>query len=341
MHSPKRKITTLLLLLILMTGGVSLSPAYGSDWGFKNLSGKKYVQSIKQFFTNIDLGRLVSGRKVKILEPVKVCDPLTEISYVGFAELNYESLHGTYNREEIVPIADEIVYAGFSDMPDEYDIWDNVKLNPYNVSLVDMKDTVRIDVSRYYTPSHKHVTSNFGFRKWRHHNGIDLKVHKGDTVKCAFDGVVRITRYDRRGYGYYSVIRHNNGLETIYGHLAKFIAKQGDTLKAGDPVGMGGSTGRSTGYHLHFEIRYLGNPINPNDIIDFESHTAKNRVFTLTAENFKYKKEIDKIRYWTVRKGDTLGRISQRTGVSISKLCSLNGITRNTVLRIGRRIRYT
>ena len=341
MHNLNRKVTTLLLLLIFMTGGVSLSPAYGSgDWGFKNLSGKKIAKNVKEFFTNIDLSSIGIGKKVKVLEPMKVCEPLTEISYVKYADLTYESLHKNYNTE-IVPIADEILYSGFSDMPDEYDIWDNVKLNPYNVSLVDMTDTVRIDVSRYFTPSPKHVTSNFGFRKWRHHNGIDLKVHKGDTVKCAFDGVVRITRYDRRGYGYYSVVRHSNGLETIYGHLAKFIAKQGDTLRAGDAVGMGGSTGRSTGYHLHFEIRYLGNPINPNDIIDFETHTTKNRVFTLTAQNFEYKKEIDKIRYWTVRKGDTLGRISQRTGVSISKLCSLNGITRKTVLRIGRRIRYT
>jgi hypothetical protein len=331
----------MLLLSIFMVGGALLSPAYGSDWGLKKLSEKKYVQNIKEFFTGIDLSRIGLGKKVKVLEPVKVCDPLTEISYADFAGLNYESLHRKCCLDEIIPIADEIIYAGFSDMPDEYDIWDNVKLNPYNVSLVDMKDTVRIDVSRYFTPSPKYVTSNFGFRKWRHHNGIDLKVHKGDTVRCAFDGVVRITRYERRGYGYYTVIRHDNGFETIYGHLAKFLAKQGDTLKAGDPVGMGGSTGRSTGYHLHFEIRYLGNPINPNDIIDFESHSIRNRVFTLTAENFKYKKEIDKIRYWTVRKGDTLGRISQRTGVSVSKLCSLNGITRKTILRIGRRIRYT
>ena len=204
-----------------------------------------------------------------------------------------------------------------------------------------MKDTIMIDVSGYHAPSLKHVTSNFGFRKWRHHYGIDLKVHRGDTVKCAFDGVVSVTRYDRRGYGYFTIVRHNNGLETIYGHMSKFLAQVGDTLRAGDAVGMGGNTGRSTGYHLHFELRYLGNPINPNDIIDFESHSAKNRVLVLTAQNFEYKKEIDKIRYWTVRSGDTLGRISQRTGVSISKLCALNGITRKTILRIGRRIRYT
>lgn len=332
MRKLKRNISVLTLLLSFMVAGAPVSPAYAAEGPALKATIHNSLQSVKEFF-----GRF---RKQKAPEPVKVLDPLPEISYCQYADLTYESLHKNYNTE-IVPIADEIIFSDFSQTPDEYSIWDNTNINPYNVSLVDMKDTVKIDVSNYMAPSKKHVTSNFGFRKWRHHYGIDLKVHKGDTVKCAFDGVVRITRYQRRGYGYYTVVRHSNGLETLYGHLAKFIAKQGDTLKAGDPVGMGGSTGRSTGYHLHFEVRYLGNPINPNDIIDFENHVAKNRVFVLTADNFEYKKEIDKIRYWTVRKGDTLGRIAQRTGVSISKLCSLNGITRNTVLRIGRRLRYT
>ena len=332
MHSLRKRISILALLLTLTVAGGAVSPSYASQGPGIKKALQSSVQSVKDFF-----GRF---KKTRIIEPVKVCDPLPEISYCQYADLTYESLHKNFNTE-IVPISDEILFTGFSDTPDEYSIWDNSKINPYNVSLVDMKDTVMIDVSSYCTPSPKHVTSDFGFRKWKHHYGIDLKVHKGDTVRCAFDGVVRITRYERRGYGYYTVVRHSNGLETLYAHLSKFIAKQGDTLKAGDPVGRGGSTGRSTGYHLHFEVRYLGNPINPNDIIDFTNHTAKNRVFVLTANNFEYKKEIDKIRYWTVRKGDTLGRISQRTGISISKLCALNGITRKTILRIGRRIRYT
>ena len=249
-------------------------------------------------------------------------------------------IFGLQKPKEIVPISDYLRAIEFTEMPEEYDRWSDTKINPYQVSLVDMKDTVKIDLSGYCPPSLKYVTSNFGFRKWRFHYGIDLKVHKGDTVMNAFDGVVRITKR-ARDYGYYVLIRHSNGLETLYAHLSKITVKPGDTLRSGVPVGLGGSTGRSTGYHLHFEIRYLGNPINPNDIIDFEKNCVKNQILALNSQHFEYKKEIDKIRFWTIRSGDTLGRIAQRTGVSISKLCALNGIKRTTILRIGRRIRYT
>ncbi|MEG1485157.1 MAG: M23 family metallopeptidase [Bacteroidales bacterium] len=242
--------------------------------------------------------------------------------------------------KEIPPIYEEIKTTEFSDMPEEYDIWNSNAINPYKVSLVDMPDTVKIDVSKYCPPTLKHVTSNWGFRKWKYHYGIDLKVHKGDTVKCAFDGTVRVTRRDR-GYGFFVVVRHANGLETLYGHLDRIMAHSEQELKAGEPIGLGGNTGRSTGYHLHFEFRYLGNPINPNDIVDFNSKTIKNDVFLLSAKNFEYKKEIDKIRYWTIKSGDTLGRIALRTGVPINKLCSLNKIKKTTILKIGRRIRYT
>ena len=240
----------------------------------------------------------------------------------------------------IIPISDYLRLIDFSEMPEEYDIWSDTKINPYQVNLVDMKDTVKIDMSTFYTPVKSYVTSNFGFRRWRHHYGIDLKVHRGDSVYNAFDGVVRITKR-ARDYGYYVLVRHFNGLETLYAHLNKITVRPGDTLKAGIPVGLGGNTGRSTGYHLHFEVRYLGNPINPNDIIDFKSFTLKNQILVLNAQHFEYKKEIDKIRFWIVRSGDTLGRISQRTGISIAKLCSMNGIKRTSILRIGQRIRYT
>jgi len=241
-----------------------------------------------------------------------------------------------------IPELFDFVKGGeISDMPEEYDIWSDSKINPYQVDLKDMKDTVTLDLSHYYPPSSKYITSDFGFRKWRYHYGVDLKVFKNDSVYCAFDGVVRLTRYDRRGYGYFILVRHFNGLETLYGHLNKIEVNPGDTISSGSLVGLGGSTGRSTGYHLHFETRYLGNPINPNDLINFDTQSVRTDKFQLCAQNFLYKKEISKRRYWTIRRGDTLGRIAMRTGVSVSRLCSINGIRRTSLLRVGRKLRYT
>lgn len=269
-------------------------------------------------------------KSLPVLEPV----PRPDIVFV------IDSLRPKLNKN-ITPIVDFIRDIEFSDMPEEYDIWSDSQINPYKVDLKEMKDTVKLDLSGYVPPITKHVTSDFGFRRWRFHYGIDLKVEKGDSVLCAFDGTVRLTRRDRRGYGYFVLVRHFNGLETLYGHLARITVNPGDTIKAGVPVGLGGNTGRSTGYHLHFELRYLGNPLNPNDLIDFQSCCTKNNILQLNASHFSYKKEIDKIRFWKVRRGDTLGRIAMRTGVSISKLCKLNGIKRSTKLRLGRNLRYT
>ena len=243
-------------------------------------------------------------KSLPVLEPV----PRPDIVFV------IDSLRPKLNKN-ITPIVDFIRDIEFSDMPEEYDIWSDSQINPYKVDLKEMKDTVKLDLSGYVPPITKHVTSDFGFRRWRFHYGIDLKVEKGDSVLCAFDGTVRLTRRDRRGYGYFVLVRHFNGLETLYGHLARITVNPGDTIKAGVPVGLGGNTGRSTGYHLHFELRYLGNPLNPNDLIDFQSCCTKNNILQLNASHFSYKKEIDKIRFWKVRRGDTLGRIAMRTGV--------------------------
>lgn len=120
------------------------------------------------------------------------------------------------------------------------------------------------------TPSRK-INSPFGPRWGRQHEGLDIKVYIGDTIRAAFDGKVRICKYNGSGYGYYIVIRHPNGLETLYGHLSKQIVKTDQIVRAGEPIGLGGNTGRSKGSHLHFETRLLGRPINPALLFDFES----------------------------------------------------------------------
>lgn len=292
------------------------------------------------FVSLILVSSVMGASKKKELVPYvpKLCGVIPDLPKF-FPIYNHEIFKLNMNKE-IVPILDFLRTIDFSEVPEEFDIWSDTKINPYQVNLVDMKDTITIDLSTFCPPVVSHVTSDFGFRKWRHHYGIDLKVNRGDTVRCAFDGIVRITKR-ARDYGYYVVVRHFNGLETLYAHLSKIIVNPGDSLKSGIPLGLGGNTGRSTGPHLHFETRYIGNPINPHDLINFDTFTVKNNIFQLCAQNFNYKKEIDKIRFWTIRKGDTLGRIAMRSGISISKLCSLNGIKRTTTLRLGRRIRYT
>ena len=238
-------------------------------------------------------------------------------------------------------IYDDCRLNRFDDLPEEYDNWDEASINPYGIRLVDMTDTVKIDMRGYFPPSQKYVTSNFGFRRGQFHYGIDLKVHKGDSVFCAFDGQVRLTKYQRGGYGQYVVVRHQNGLETLYAHLDKTFVTPGQAISAGEALGLGGNTGRSTGYHLHFETRYLGNVIDPNDLYDFTEYSVKNDILWLSAANFEYVKEVEKVRFWTVKQGDTLGRISSRTGVSIARLCSLNNIKKTSILRIGQKIRYS
>ena len=220
-------------------------------------------------------------------------------------------------------------------------VWDNQQVNPYGQRVVAMMDTALIDFSNYCHPNRNVVTSEFGFRRgWRFHYGIDTRLKVGDSICSSFGGMVRIVARGR-AYGNYIVIRHFNGLETVYGHLSKPLVKVNQVIRAGEIIGLGGNTGRSTGPHLHYEIRYLGQPISPRDLIDFESHTAIYRKFDLCAEHFSYLEELEQVRYYTVRKGDTLSGISNKMGVSVDKLCQLNNIRRNSVLRVGQRIRYT
>jgi murein DD-endopeptidase MepM/ murein hydrolase activator NlpD len=154
------------------------------------------------------------------------------------------------------------------------------------------------------------------------------------------DGVVRLTKYDKRGFGRVVVIRHAQGLETIYGHLSKAFVTANQPVKAGEPIGMGGNSGRSTGPHLHFEIRYLGEPLNPHDFMDFDHFQLKYDTLVLTRASFEYLVELRKAKYYTIKSGDTLSGIAVRYHTTVSKLCALNGISSKTILRVGRKIRY-
>ena len=198
------------------------------------------------------------------------------------------------------------------------------------------------DEGKYYShPFKGTVTSRFGYRKSRFHYGIDIDLITGDQVMCAFDGMVRVVRYDK-GYGNVVVIRNDNGLETVYAHLLKALVDTNQLVKAGEVIGFGGNTGRSSGSHLHFEVRYLGSALNPESVIDFENYKTLSDTVYLTPSNFRYlhRLKVDKnASYHIVKSGDNLSRIAKRYGTSVNKLCYLNGINQNSIIRIGQKLR--
>ncbi len=147
-----------------------------------------------------------------------------------------------------------------------YDDWNNM----YTHKETTLPDSFLIDLRGFAMPSPSRIiTSNFGARWGRQHKGLDIKLNTGDTIYAAFSGKVRIVRYEPKGYGKYVVIRHDNGLETIYGHMSKHLCAENQEVRAGQPIGLGGSTGRSTGSHLHFETRLCGTALNPALMFDF------------------------------------------------------------------------
>lgn len=229
-------------------------------------------------------------------------------------------------------------------------IFDSMTVNPYRVDPVKFKDTLIIqladslltDSTRYWAmPLRlKHeTTSKFGARWSRWHYGTDLRLKIGDSVTSVFDGVVRVSKYNRGGYGWYILVRHHNGLETIYGHLTKNLVHVGDTVKAGQLIGWGGNTGRSTGPHLHFEVRWQGNAIDPEDLFDFKNDTILALSYEMTPKAYDYVRKMRAKVYHRIRRGDTLYGLARKYRVSVGQICRLNGISRRKVLRVGRTLR--
>lgn len=230
-----------------------------------------------------------------------------------------------------------------------YDQWNMSKIHPYDAKIDSIADSTVLILADnndcfYHPPTVGRKTSGFGVRRWRRrlkfHYGTDLKLYTGDPVYSAFDGIVRIAQYSR-SYGYVVVVRHYNGLETIYAHFSKLLVVPGMAIRAGEPIGLGGSTGRSTGAHLHFEVRYKGVAFNPEKIFDFENNKLKSDTLVVDKNLFDHIKEVKKItsaKYHKVKRGETLGHIARRYGTSVSQLKRLNGM-RGTMIRAGQSLR--
>lgn len=226
-----------------------------------------------------------------------------------------------------------------------YPEWKNSGVH-YTTAL---PDSFRIDLRGYVMPTtNTKITDIFGYRPRRRrvHNGLDIKVQRGDTIYAAFDGKVRITAYQRRGYGHYILIRHNNGIETLYAHLTKKLVTVNQDVKAGDPIGLGGNTGRSSGAHLHFETLLLGKALNPALFFDFKNQKTTCETYLYRrpgskyVENGKVKVAGPEPKYHKVKPGETIGKIARKYGVSQATIFKLNKLTPSSVIRVGQTIRY-
>ena len=200
------------------------------------------------------------------------------------------------------------------------------------------------------TPWTARPTSHFGPRRRRFHYGLDLAQPTGEPIYAAFDGVVRISKRNK-SYGHLVIIHHANGLETYYAHMSKRLVSAGDQVKSGDMIGLCGNTGRSFGSHLHFEVRYMGNALNPEDVLDCSTHDLINDRLELTSSSFRKVAKGGSSGgrvagtasggWYRVRQGDTLEKIARRNGTTVKRLCQLNGISQNKILHPGDRLRVS
>lgn len=212
-----------------------------------------------------------------------------------------------------------------------------------------MPDSFVIDLRGFFMPTTRtRITDVYGYRPRRRrvHHGLDIDVERGDTIYAAFDGKVRIASYQRRGYGHYIVVRHDNGIETLYAHLSKKLVDENQNVKAGEPIGLGGNSGRSSGSHLHFETLLMGKSLNPALLFDFKNQDVIGDFYVYRkpgsryVENGKVKVAGPEPKYHKVKSGDTISKIAAKHGVSQKTIYNLNGLNSRSIIRPGQRLRY-
>ncbi len=251
---------------------------------------------------------------------------------------------------------------------DLYSSWDTTTIHPYSFVESFKQEEALIKLTEptdcgFVLPFKGAVTSEFGWRHKRPHYGTDIDLETGDKVVAAFDGMVRIAKLNR-SYGNVVIIRHNNGLETVYAHLSKILVEAGQRIEAGQELGLGGNTGHSFGSHLHFEMRYLGQAIDAEDFVNFENGSLKKNDIVISktdvinkydlralhnrhqkdlsyahSSNKKIKGKGKKSKAYKIRKGDTLDKIARRNHTTVKALCKKNGIKRGKKLKAGQKIK--
>lgn len=273
--------------------------------------------------------------------------------------INQENLAEAESEE--TPDSTQILFPSH----DLYASWDTTVAHPYNFNRAFKDDSVSIILTQgedncFVMPFKGNLTSLFGWRRYRPHYGTDIDLETGDTIVASFDGMVRVAKY-YHGYGNCVIIRHKNGLETVYGHMSKILVESGQKVSSGELIGLGGNTGHSSGSHLHYEIRYLGQALDTQDFIDYEKGELKSNCFVLRKADVENKYDLramhtrhksdlmarkkggkypaSKGGFYKVRSGDTLGAIARKKGTTIKALCKKNGLKQNSKLRVGQRLK--
>ncbi len=332
--------------------------------------GDNYLFTKAEHLTDVHLNHVLDSltcldsiphgliNEIKIYQRVKdktegqiihMIDSLFELDTVPYALINEINLYvstlplrnANYNDYFLMPIDTSCYPANYY-----YKSWNTRRPFPYSGDLSVSDSTLMLLLQdsmqhcNYHHPldGESKITSRFGWREGRNHNGIDMDLHVWDPVYSAFPGMVRMARY-YEGYGRVVVVRHYNGLETLYAHLHRIKVKPGQIIEAGEVVGLGGSSGQSTGSHLHFEVRFKGVPIDPCHIISFKENRLIGDTLVLQKARRNYTVYPKGTIFHTVQRGDYLQKIADSYQVDIAKLCELNGMSRRTRLRVGRKVR--
>jgi LysM repeat protein len=307
-----------------------------------------YIIFVSVFFTanaQVDTTSVMEEDTVSLSEEDEEDEHEGEFdeSFTGYSDLSYWDLLRDPNFKFDPSMIPNYHYENAA--------WDTITINPYKVSLKEMNDTILLSLRDsfgcdFHPPAIGDISSNFGFRRWgrrpKFHYGVDVRMEVGDPVYAMFDGVVRIAKRSA-DYGYVVLIRHYNGLETLYAHFSQLLVYSGQPVRSGDIIGLAGNTGRSTGPHLHFEVRFKGEKVDPNKIVYFPSGSLLSDTLQIDKGCFAHLYQVKstqlKSKYHVVRKGETLGKIAYRYGISVKHLAKLNRISTKTKLKAGRKLR--
>jgi len=320
-------ITCILLLLSSLTRGLC------ADGGPEGEPKKDTSRTGSQTALN-------AGRVVTKLQLVQLVDSMLDLPFIDEKDIEliayYNSLLTSEESHVTLAALGSIPATGYYEGFDETAVFQITPETDFPESQVICIESDSLGV--YHHPRVGHINSKFGWRDGRMHKGIDIDLNKGDAVVAAFDGMVRIAQL-KGAFGNVVIIRHYNGLETVYAHLSKIKVKPGQIVVAGQLIGLGGSTGRSSGPHLHFEVRFKGQALNPSSIISFTDCKPFHDSIVVKRSKYGVLAYPSNATLHTVERGDTWYEVAKRYGLSLKELCSLNHIEKRYYLKPGQKLR--